>query len=360
MAKIDQLLHIVRDAHASDLHLAAGSVPVVRVAGKLEKTSHKILTPDTVKALLYEILTDDQIRTFERQGDLDVAYTIPDGARFRINIFRIQHGPAAAIRLIPDQPPSLESLGFADTVARLAEQRSGLILVTGPTNSGKTTTLAAMIDHNNTNFSRHILTLEDPIEYIHENKNSLVSQRQVGLHVASSAAGIRAALREDPDVLAVGDLRDTETITQALAAAETGLLVLGTLHTTSAAATIDRLLKVFPDDRKQQMRVMLADTLLGVISQHLLTKANGAGRVLAYELLTGSPAVEDLILEDAAHQLPMVIQSGRHLGMRLLDNHLKALVDAGIIRPEEAVRVAADPTPFLTKAEQIQETVKTS
>ncbi|HPM38341.1 MAG TPA: type IV pilus twitching motility protein PilT [candidate division Zixibacteria bacterium] len=357
MAKIDQLLNIVRDAHASDLHLAAGSVPIVRVSGRLEKTSHKRLTSETIKALVYEMLSDDQIRLFEREGDLDVAYGVPGGARFRINIFHMQCGVAAAIRLIPDRPPSLDSLGFADTVARLTEQRSGLILVTGPTNSGKTTTLAAMIDQINTGFARHILTLEDPIEYIHESKNSLVSQRQVGRHVGSFAAGLRAALREDPDVITVGELRDTETIAQAITAAETGLLVLGTLHTTSAAATVDRIVDVFPPDQQQQIRIMLADTLLGVVSQHLLTRADGPGRVLAYELLVRTPSVQNLIRESKTHQLSMIIQSSRKLGMRLLDNHLKALVDAGIIRPEEAVRVAHDPSPFLAKSEQPEEMV---
>lgn len=352
MARIDQLLQIVRDADASDLHLAAGSVPVVRVGGKLEKTSHKRLGSETIKGLIYEILTDEQIRTFEREGDLDAAYGVPEGARFRINIYRIQAGVAAAIRLIPDAPPSLDALGFADTVARLAESRTGLVLVTGPTNSGKTTTLAAMIDHINTNFSRHIVTLEDPIEYIHENKNSLITQRQIGLHAQSFASGVRAALREDPDVIMVGELRDTETIAQSITAAETGLLVLGTLHTTSAPATIDRIVDVFPHGQQQQIRVMLADTLVGVVSQHLLTKASGVGRVLAYELLTRTPSVKNLIREGKSHQLTSVILSSRKQGMRLLDNHLKALVDAGIIKPEEAVRVAIDPTPFLTVAQQ--------
>lgn len=351
MAKIDQLLQIVRDANASDLHLAAGSVPVVRVAGKLEKTSHKRLSSETIKGLIYEILSDEQIRAFEREGDIDAAYGIPAGARFRINIYHTQTGIAASIRLIPDTPPSLESLGFAETVAGLAEQRSGLVLVTGPTNSGKTTTLAAMLDHINTNFSRHIVTLEDPIEYIHANKNSLITQRQIGLHVQSFAAGVRAALREDPDVIMVGELRDTETIAQAVTAAETGLLVLGTLHTTSAAATIDRVVDVFPPSQQQQIRVMLADTLAGVVSQHLLTKANGAGRVLAYELLTRTSSVKNLIREGKTHQVPNIIQSSRKKGMRLLDNHLKALVDAGIIKPEEAVRVAVDPSPFLSLTE---------
>jgi len=354
MAKIDQLLQIVKDADASDLHLASGSVPVVRVNGQLEKTAHKRLTNDQVKALLYEILSDEQIRQFEREGDLDVTYGVTSVARFRINIYHTNAGVGAAIRLIPDAVSDLASLGFPDTVGQMAEQRSGLILVTGPTNSGKTTTLAALIDHLNTNFARHVITLEDPIEYAHENKNSLVTQRQVGLHVRSFAAGVRAALREDPDVIMVGELRGTETIKQAITAAETGLLVLGTLHTTSAPATIDRLVDVFPSGEQQQIRVLLADTLIGIVSQHLLTKASGHGRVLAYELLLRTDSISHLIREGRTVEMASIIQSSRKQGMRLLDNHLKALVDAGIIKAEEAVRVATDPSPFLPKTEQIE------
>ncbi len=361
MAKIDQLLQIVKDAAASDLHLSSGSVPMVRVSGKLEKTAHKRLGDENIRALIYEILTDDQIRRFEKEGDLDVAYGVPSVARFRINIYRMHTGISAAIRLIPDTVQSLGDLGFTDLVGKLAESRSGLLLVTGPTNSGKTTTLAAVVDHINTNFPRHIITLEDPIEYIHENKNSLVSQRQVGLHVAGFAAGVRAALREDPDVIMVGELRDTETIQQAVTAAETGLLVLGTLHTTSAAATIDRIVDVFPPDEQQQIRVMLADTLVGVVSQQLLTPTNSHGRVLAYELMTHTGSIANLIRDAKTFQIPSVIQSSRKQGMRLMDNHLKALVDAGIIKIEEAIRVAQDPSQFLSKSGQRpQETVSTT
>ncbi len=354
MAKLNQLLQIVREADASDLHLASGSVPVIRVAGKLEKTSGKRLGAENVRALLYEILTDEQIRRFERDGDLDVAYGIEDGARFRINMFKMHLGPAAAVRMIPDTVLSLEELGFGDTVERLAEQDAGLLLVTGPTNSGKTTTLAALVDHINTNKSRHIITLEDPIEYLHTNCNSLISQRQVGLHVRSFGAGVKAALREDPDVIVIGDLWDTETIAQAVTAAETGLLVIGTLHTTSAAATVDRLVDVFPYDQQQQMRVLLADALIGVVSQQLVMKAKGHGRVLAYELMTRASSVKNLIREGRTHDLPEVIESSRNLGMRLLDNHLNALVQAGIISPEEAVRVAHDPTAFFPTAKKTE------
>jgi len=357
MAKIDQLLQIVKDANASDLHLASGSVPIVRVGGQLEKTSHKRLGSENIKALIYEILSDEQIRRFEKEGDLDVAYGVPSVARFRINVYHMHAGIGAAIRLIPDSVPNLAALGFVESVSQLTESRSGLMLVTGPTNSGKTTTLAAIIDHLNTNFQRHIITLEDPIEYVHDDKNSLVSQRQVGLHVSSFAAGVRAALREDPDVIMVGELRDTETIHQAVTAAETGLLVLGTLHTTSAAATVDRIVDVFPPDQQQQIRVMLADSLIGIVSQHLLAAAKGHGRVLAYEVMTRTMSIANLIRESKTIQIPTVIQSSRRQGMRLMDNHLKALVDAGIIKAGEAVRVAQDPSQFLTKSEQREQEV---
>lgn len=352
MAKIDQLLQIVKEAKATDLHLATGSVPIIRVNGRLEKTRHKNLTSQNIKQLVYEILSDDQIRQFEKNGDLDVAYGVKGVARFRINIYRMHGGIGAAIRLIPDEILDLATLGFSDTVAKMAESKSGLVLVTGPTNSGKTTTLASMVDHINTNFPKHIVTLEDPIEYVHNNKNSLISQRQIGLHAKSFASALRAALREDPDVILVGELRDTETISLAITGAEVGLLVLGTLHTCTAAGTIDRIIDVFPSEQQQQIRIMLADTIVGTVSQQLLKRADGAGRIVAYELLTRTSAIAHIIREGKTYQLPTVIQSSRKKGMRLLDNHLKALVDSGSITAEEAVRVAVDPSQFYEKVSQ--------
>ncbi len=349
MAKIDQLLRIVKEANATDLHLAAGSVPIVRVNGELEKTRHKKLTSDNIRQLVYEILTDEQIRQFEKNSDLDVAYGVKGLSRFRINIYRMYGGIGTAIRLIPDQLQDLTALGFSKSVAKLAESKSGLMLVTGPTNSGKTTTLASMVNHINSNSSRHIITLEDPIEYVHTNKNSLISQRQVGLHVRSFSSALRAALREDPDIILVGELRDTETISLAITAAEVGLLVLGTLHTCTATATIDRIIDVFPPEQQQQIRIMLADTIVGIISQQLLKRTDGTGRVVAYELMVRTSAIANLIREAKAHQIPNVIQSSRKKGMRLLDNHLKALVDSGVVTAEEAVRVAMDPSQFYEK-----------
>lgn len=357
MAKIDQLLEIVKAANASDLHLVSGSVPMIRVHGELEKTRHRRLSDEDIKHLVFELLSDEQIRLFEKTGDLDLAHGIPGQGRFRLNIYRTQTGIAAAIRLIPQDLPDLEQLGFNDTVAKLAESKSGLVLITGPTNSGKTTTLAAMIDYINTNFNKHIITLEDPIEYVHANKNSLISQRQIGLHSTSFAASLRAALREDPDVVLVGEMRDPETISLAVTAAEVGLLVMGTLHTASASATVDRIIDVFPAEQQPQIRIMLADSLVGIISQQLLRRAEGRGRVVAFELLLRTTSIAGLIRDGKTHQIPTAIQTGSKQGMRLMDAHLKALVDSGQIKAREAMRFATNPAAFqeMTLQKELQE-----
>lgn len=357
MPKIDELLAIVKSANATDLHLVSGSVPMVRLEGRLEKTQHRRLSHDEIKQLIYELLSDEQIRRFERSGDLDLSYGIPDLARFRLNIYQTMSGIGAAIRIIPDRPRTLGELGFPDTVAKLAESKSGLVLVTGPTNSGKTTTLAAMVEHINTNFSRHIITLEDPIEYIHSNKNSLISQRQIGAHSDTFAAALHAALREDPDVVLVGEMRDIETISLAITAAEVGLLVMGTLHTSSAATTVDRIIDVFPADQQQQIRIMLADSISGIVCQQLLKRAEGHGRVVAYELMLRSTSAASMIRERKSHQLGTVIQTGRKRGMQLLDSHLQELAESGIINITEAIRCANEPSRFysMLPKEQNQE-----
>jgi twitching motility protein PilT len=354
MAQIDEILKIVKSAGATDLHLVAGSVPVVRVDGRLEKTRHRRLSNQEVRQLIYEILSDDQIRQLERSGDLDLSYGIEGLARFRLNIYRTLTGLAAAIRLISDQPLSLDDLGFPDTVSKLAQSKSGLVLVTGPTNSGKTTTLAAMIDYINTDSAKHIITLEDPIEYIHENKNSLVSQRQIGMHADSFASALRAALREDPDVILVGEMRDIETISLAVTAAEVGLLVMGTLHTCSAAATVDRIIDVFPADQQQQIRIMLADSLCGIVCQQLLARAEGHGRIAAYEILLRSTSISGMIRERKTHQLSTAIQTGRKQGMQLFDSHLQELVESGSITAREAIRCANEPSRFFGMLEESQ------
>jgi len=347
MAKIDNLLKIVKLAEASDIHLGPGSVPIIRVNGELEKTKHRQLTEDDVKQLLYELMADDQIRQFERTGDYDLAYGIEGVGRFRLNVFRTSKGVSASIRLISDEILDLETLGFSEAVSHLAESKSGLVLVTGPTNSGKTTTLAAMVDHINTNFSKHIITLEDPIEYVHQAKNSLISQRQIGLHSQTFSSGLRAALREDPDVILVGEMRDMETISLAVTAAEVGLLVMGTLHTCSASATIDRIIDVFPPDQQAQIRIMLADSVAGIISQQLLRRADANGRVVAYELMLKSASISSLIREAKTHQIPSAIQTSSKKGMRLLDSHLKELVDSGQVAANEAAKLADNPSGFI-------------
>jgi len=346
MARIDQLLEIVKSAQASDLHLVAGSVPVVRINGELEKTRHRRLSDVDIKHLIYELLTDEQIRRFEHEGDLDFAYGVEGVARYRLNVYHTSTGLAAAIRLIPEQILDLATLGFPDVVKQLAESRAGLVLVTGPTNCGKTTTLAAMVDHINTHFSRHIVTLEDPIEYLHASKNSLVSQRQIGLHAASFATALRATLREDPDVILVGEMRDMETISLAVTAAEVGLLVMGTLHTTTAAATVDRMIDVFPAQQQQQIRIMLADSLCGVVCQQLLRRADGIGRIVGCELMVRTTSITSMIREGKTHQIPTALQTGRKQGMQLLDQHLKELVEAGLVTVREAAKCAVDPARF--------------
>ncbi|MFH1699733.1 MAG: type IV pilus twitching motility protein PilT [Candidatus Zixiibacteriota bacterium] len=350
MPKIDQLLKIVKQANASDLHLNVGTVPIVRVNGQLEKTRTNKLTEESIRQLIYEILTDSQIKQFQKTGDLDFSYGLTDLARFRLNIYRTFHGIGAAIRLINEDITDLRTLGFSDSLARLTENKSGIVLVTGPTNSGKTTTLAAMVDNINTHFSRHIITLEDPIEIVHENKNSLISQRQIGLHSDSFPKALRAALREDPDVILVGEMRDTETISLAITAAEVGLLVLGTLHTRTAATTINRIIDVFPPEQQQQTRIMLADTLMGVVSQQLVRKADGSGRTVAFELLIRTTSLVSQIRDAKTHQIPTTIQTGRKQGMQLLDNHLRELTETGIITTEEAMRIATEPSQFMASS----------
>jgi twitching motility protein PilT len=346
MARIDKILQLVKEADATDLHLASGSPPVIRKLGDLESTSHKPLSPKQVEGLLYEIISDEQIREFEKNGDLDVAYGAGDLGRFRINIFRREGGIGAAIRMIADSLLTLEELNIPEAVIETISKKSGLILVTGPTNSGKTTTLSAIVDYINRHFCKHIVTLEDPIEYVHRNINCLITQRQIGAHTRSFGQGLRAALREDPDVILVGEMRDTETISLALTASEVGLLVLGTLHTSSASQTVDRIIDVFPSDQQPQARVMLADSLQAVVSQQLLKRKDANGRIMACEIMTRTTAMSTLIRDGKTHQIPGMIQTGRKHGMRLLDDRLAAMIDSGLIDATEALRVANDPSRF--------------
>ena len=350
MAKIDAFLKILRQEGASDLHLSAGSPPILRINGVLQPAEHRPLTADEVRLLVYELLTEPQIEHFEERGELECAHTIEGVARFRIHAYKKHPGMAATFRVIPHEIPTIEELGLPKVLEAMLSSRSGLILVTGPTNSGKSTTLAAMVDYLNTNMNHHIVTLEDPLEFIHENKKCLINQRQIGEHSLSFAGALRGALRADPNVILVGEMRDLETISLALTAAELGLLVMGTLHTKSAAQTISRISDAFPVDQQAAVRLALSETLVGVCSQQLLRRKDGNGRVAGLEILLSTPAVKTLIREGKIHQVNNVIQTGKKDGVKLLDQSLRDLIGADIVTGEEAARFAEDPHTMLAFA----------
>ncbi len=343
MPRIDAFLRIMQANGVSDLHLSAGAKPMLRINGVLEHAEHRSLSEDELKILLYELLTDTQISHLEEEGELDCAYTLASVGRFRINIFKKHPGLGAAIRIIPNQIPTLDSLGFPGSLKKLILSRAGLVIVTGPTNSGKSTTLAAMVDYLNDHVNYHIITLEEPLEFIHPNKKCLINQRQIGEHSKSFANALRAALREDPNAVLVGEMRDLETISLALTASEIGLLVFGTLHTKSAAQTISRVVDAFPVSQQPQVRFMLSEVLICITSQQLLRRLDGKGRVAAIEILIGNHAVRNLIREQKGHQLNNAILTGRKEGMQLMDQHLRELVEGGIVTAEEALRYAEDP-----------------
>ncbi len=346
MAHIDALFKMMQEQGASDLHLSTSAPPIFRLRGELEPLDFKPLSHEELKEIIYEILSEKQIKDFEQRHDLDFAYSVPGLARFRGNILLQHKGIAAVFRIIPSKILSVADLGLPEGVTKFTQLKKGLILVTGPTGSGKSTTLAAMIDHINNTRKDHILTLEDPLEFIHENKQSLFNQRQIGEHTDSFTAALRAALREDPDVILVGEMRDLETISLAMTAAETGHLVFGTLHTNSAAKTIDRIIDAFPRDGQAQIRTMLAESLKGVICQQLLKTVDGKGRGAALAIRVGTPAIANLIREGKTFQIPSIIQTARRDGMQLMDQHLLDLLKAKQIAPEEAYRCAADKKQF--------------
>ncbi len=323
---ISDLLIQTKERGGSDLHLAAGARPMMRLHGDLTPVDGAPLSRDAVHRMIYEILNDDQRRAFEEVRDLDFAIELGEIARFRVNVFNQRNGEGAVFRVIPTQIRSFQELGLPDVVQTLALRENGLVLVTGPTGSGKSTTLAAMIDLINSTTKKHIITLEDPIEFVHKSKSCLVNQREIGPHTKSFASALRAALREDPDVILVGEMRDLETISLALTAAETGHLVFGTLHTKSAPKTIDRVIDAFPPGQQQQIRVQLAEALQGVVSQLLLPTKDKKGRVAALEIMVATIAIRNLIRESKTHQMPSAIQTGTALGMQSLEQALKTLV----------------------------------
>ncbi len=344
---ITDLLILAKERNASDLHLTVGTPPQLRLRGELQSVEgFPPLTREALHDMIYEVLADSQKARFEEQWDLDFSIEVQNLGRFRVNVFRQRRGEGAVFRVIPSKIAPLEALGLPPILKELAMRDRGLLLVTGPTGSGKSTTLAAMLDVINDQRAAHIITLEDPIEYVHEHKKCIVNQREIGQNAKSFAGALRAALREDPDVILVGEMRDLETISMALTAAETGHLVLATLHTSSAAQTVNRIIDVFPSDQQAQVRVQLAESLIGVVAQLLLPSADGKGRVPAVEVLVATPAVRNLIRETKVHQIPSAIQTGAKDGMQSLDQHLRELVKKGRITPEVALRWASDKAMF--------------
>ena len=342
---ITELLAFSVKHNASDLHLSAGVPPMIRVDGEVRKINIPALSHKEVHALIYDIMNDKQRKDFEEQLETDFSFEIPDLARFRVNAFNQQRGSGAVLRTIPSKVLSLEDLGAPPIFKKISEFPRGLVLVTGPTGSGKSTTLAAMIDYINASRNEHILTIEDPVEFVHESKKSLINQREVYKDTLSFDNALRSALREDPDVILVGEMRDLETIRLALTAAETGHLVFGTLHTTSAAKTINRVIDVFPASEKGMVRSMLSESLWAVISQTLLKKTGG-GRVAAHEIMMGIPAIRNLIREDKVAQMYSVIQTGTVHGMQTLDQCLQNLVSQGVVSRDDALKKASDPKTF--------------
>jgi twitching motility protein PilT len=341
---IDELLELMVGRGASDLHITVGTPPAIRVRGHVSRLDeYSALDPDTTRTLLYQILSTEQQKRFEVNRQLDFSHSIPGVARFRVNVYMQRESVGAAFRVIPDQIKTLEELQLPTSLAQLAQKPRGLVLVTGPTGSGKSTTLAAMIDEVNRTRHEHILTIEDPIEFVHRHKSCIVNQREIGVDAVGFGEALRGALRQDPDVILVGEMRDLETIAIALTAAETGHLVLGTLHTQSAASTIDRIIDVFPAEQQEQVRIQIASSLQGVITQALLPTADGQGRVAALEILLPDDAVRNLVRQGKVEQIYSVMQTNTARGMQTMEQALQELVSRRIVDFETALTVTSRP-----------------
>ena len=335
MARIDEILKQMMEREASDLHVTSGSAPYLRVHGEMVKLNYKDLTPEVCQALLFEILSPTQRESFLETWDLDCSYSLKGVGRFRVNVFRQRQGVGAVFRRIPESIKTVQELGLPPNITDLLDVSEGLILVTGPTGSGKSTTLAALIDTINKGRRAHIITIEDPIEFVHYTKNSLINQREVSSHTKSFHQALRAALREDPDVVLVGEMRDLETISLAMTAAETGHLVLATLHTNSATKTVDRIIDAFPEAQQAQIRIMLSESLRGIVAQSLVPRADGNGRVAVVEVLVNIPAVANLIREGKTFQIHSSMQTGQVHGMITFESAMNDLVRKGIVSREE-------------------------
>jgi len=343
---IAQLLAFSAKNKASDLHLSAGLPPMIRIHGDMRRINVPPLTHQDVHSMVYDIMSDGQRKVYEENLEVDFSFEIPGLSRFRVNAFNQNRGASAVFRTIPSKVLSLDDLKAPAVFADLAMKPRGLVLVTGPTGSGKSTTLAAMVNHRNENDMGHILTVEDPIEFVHESKKSLINQRELGPHTHSFANALKSALREDPDVVLVGELRDLETIRLALTAAETGHLVFGTLHTSSAAKTIDRVVDVFPSDEKEMVRTMLSESLEAVISQTLLKTRDGSGRIAAHEIMIATPAIRHLIRENKISQMYSMMQTSSGMGMQTLDQCLSELIKRSAINHADARAIAKNPDAF--------------
>lgn len=347
---IQQLLQFTSDAGASDLHISAGSHPMVRVHGKMKKLNIEPLSEEEIRDLIFSVMNESQIEMFKEKLEIDFSTKLTSDVRFRVNAFTQINGLAAAFRVIPNEIKSYSELYLPETIKSLTYKEKGLILVTGPTGCGKSTTLATMIDSINDHSQKHIITIEDPIEFVHKSKNSLVNQRELGHDTHSFTAALRSALREDPDVILVGEMRDLETVSLALTAAETGHLVFATLHTSSATKSIDRIIDMFPKEQQAQVRSMLSESLEAVIAQTLLPTKDGKGRVPALEIMIANAAVRNLIREDKTYQIPSIIQAGTKEGMQTKDQSLYNHVMNGLLDRQTAERVADNPKIFATGA----------
>ena len=337
MPRVDDLLRQMRQQGASDLHLTSGSAPYMRVDGDMVKQNYKNVAAETCQSLIFEVLTESQKELFSEKLDLDFSYPLSGVGRFRVNVFMQRHGIAACFRLIPENIRTITELGLPEQLSELIDVSEGLILVTGPTGSGNSTTLAALIHAINTRQQSHIITIEDPIEFVHENQRCLISQREVASHTQSFTAALRAALREDPDIILVGELRDLETISLAITAAETGHLVFATLHTNSAIRTVDRVIDVFPENQQMQIRVQLSESLRGVVAQGLLPRPDRHGRTPVMEIMVNVPAVANLIREGKTHQIASVMQTSRAQGMMTFESATHDLIQKGMITQEDGM-----------------------